>query len=191
MKQRHFENSRNESSTHEVLGAFVWLCREALKGARISSASAIVEQLSEYLAPDSGLNRGQVTLLIEGVSKYAGYQKDLDLFAYSLTRLEVHSLLRDIRRVLRAAGAPLRFSDLVRLVQQNSPTDKQADAELIRACLQAVPDFVNVEDDFWGLENWDRGINDDLVMILRRLGHPAHFSELTRELNRRLPAETQ
>ena len=176
---------------HEVLGAFVWLCQEAIKGARISSASALVAELSEYLAPDSRLNRGQVRLLIEGVSEVRRIP-ERPRSSSSIRSLGLKSILvlHDIRRVLRAAGAPMRFSDLVRswcnrTVQQTN----KSDAELIRACLQAVPDFVNVEDDFWGLENWDRGINDDLVMILRRLGHPAHFSELTRELNGRLPAD--
>lgn len=176
---------------HEVLGAFVWLCQEAIKGARISSASALLAELSEYLPPDSRLNRGQVRLLIEGVSECARYQAGLDLFVYALTRLEVHFILHAIRRVLRAAGAPMRFSNLVGLMQQNSPIERKVDAELIRTCLQAVPDFVNVEDDFWGLESWERHIGDNLVMILRRLGHPAHFSELARELNERLPTDTR
>ncbi len=176
---------------HEVLGAFVWLCQEAIKDARIVSASALLVELSEYLPPDSSLTRGQVMLLIEGVNGCARYQKDTDVLMYAPTRIEVSLALDNIRRILRTAGAPIRFPDLVRVMQQSTSTGQQADADLIRACLQAIPDFVNVEGDFWGLESWERHIGDDLVMILRRLGRSAHFTELAKELNGRLPDDTR
>ncbi len=176
---------------HEVLGAFVWLCKEAIITARITSASTLVAELCEYLAPNNHLNRGQIRLLVEGIGELARYQEDLDLFAHALTRLEVHSALRKIRRALRIAGAPIRFSDLVSLMQQGSPTSEQVDVNLVRALLQAVPDFINVEEDFWGLESWEGHINDDLVVVLRKLGRPAHFSELAREVNGRLPADAR
>ena len=179
---------RGQLRVHETLSTFVWLCERILEHTGLISGPTLLAELAGHLSPNSKPTLTQVILLLDGVAEAAHYIEGYDIFlSRALPRNAPESWVRIINHALRKAGAPMRFDDLVRAIAQGTGSEAASSAEVVARCLEAIPDFINVEDDYWGLVSWEGHITDDLVMILRRLGRPAHYGELAELLNERLP----
>ena len=61
--------------------------------------------------------------------------------------------------------------------------------ETLFACLQAHPDFAKCEDGSYSLKKWENKIFDEIVLALRELGEPTHYSEITRKTNNLLSSD--
>lgn len=102
----------------------------------------------------------------------------------------VLSIYLAIRNYINTSMAPVSFAKLSEFSQREfntiSPDDK-----LLLTILENHPDFVQTENGDWGLQRWRNKLFDDLVIVLRELGRPAHFTELTNLVNQRLDIDKQ
>ncbi|MCX6032959.1 MAG: hypothetical protein NT169_27190 [Chloroflexi bacterium] len=55
--------------------------------------------------------------------------------------------------------------------------------EFILACIRANEKIVQREDGSFALETWDRHWQDDIVLVLRRLGQPTHYAVIADAIN--------
>lgn len=184
---RGLHELRRQLRSHEVLGAFVWLSRMSLQRDPLKHAATLLAELSAYLPANAQLTRGQLRLLLEGVAEAVHYRDNKDVFVSLTSPFDVDILIGTLRSTLYRARAPMRLAELADAVQRKWLGNAVPTIDQIATCLAAAPEFVNVEEDYWGLDYWNRHISNDIVMILRRLGRPAHYHELTELLNARLP----
>ena len=99
-----------------------------------------------------------------------------------------------IMEVLKAAKAPIgqdtlqdRFqvSDFYRL-HRAELTDT-----FLRACLRTHPNVEHRGDGLLGLTVWAKHRIDDIIMAMRQISHPAHYTEITELVNKLLPEDMQ
>lgn len=60
-----------------------------------------------------------------------------------------------------------------------------------RACLRTDADLIEQEPGVYVRRQWDNHIIDNIVVALRQIGEPAHFTRIATEVNRQLPADGQ
>lgn len=102
----------------------------------------------------------------------------------------VSSILITIQNYVQDSMAPISVETLVKSCAESFP-ENPPDTSLVQALLEYHGDFVQVETGEWGLEKWRKRLYDDLVLVLRELGRPAHFTEITDMVNTRLPENEQ
>ncbi len=61
---------------------------------------------------------------------------------------------------------------------------------LARACLR-TDEFIEREPGVYGRRRWENRITDDIIVVLREIGEPAHFSIIADAVNQRLPHDRQ
>jgi DNA-directed RNA polymerase delta subunit len=192
IEQKALKQLAAELNKNEVMQAFIWLCRQIVDHAQVIVSDSLAEQLAGQIGSGDSIPVPHICFLAESLAKQVYYLEPLDLFvSLDLAVPKVEELLRIIRQVLAKAKAPMRIADLWNAVQLDNNTDELPKEEILVICLQANPEFMNVGDDYWGLTRWEKNIVDDLVMVLRDLDHPAHFRELTKLVNQRLPEDQQ
>lgn len=59
----------------------------------------------------------------------------------------------------------------------------------ILACLKADPEIEQTSTGLYALEKWSRTRLDEMIIVLREIGHPAHYKEITEKTNLLLPPE--
>jgi len=99
---------------------------------------------------------------------------------------------RRLVRILAAEYAPLCKEELLSRFKATPWYQTHADDlsdEFILACLRASKEITCCGEDTYGLERWERHYQDDIILALRRLGQPAHYSEIAQAINATLPDE--
>jgi RNA polymerase sigma factor (sigma-70 family) len=99
---------------------------------------------------------------------------------------------RHLANILTAEYAPLCEEDILNRFKATSWYQARADElrdEFILACLHASQAIVCCDEDIYGLEKWERHYQGDIIVALRRLGQPAHYSEIAQAINEKLPPE--
>jgi RNA polymerase sigma factor (sigma-70 family) len=99
---------------------------------------------------------------------------------------------RRLTSILAAEYAPLCEDDLLTRFKATSWYQARADElrdEFILACLHVSEAIVCCDEDTYGLERWERHYQDDIILALRRLGQPAHYTEIAKAINKGLPPE--
>lgn len=99
---------------------------------------------------------------------------------------------KQLLEILRAVGAPLDQSDLIeRFLQSKLYSEKKlqhlVSEKFIVACLSTDDRFEKVDDHQWRLTRWQKQRVDEIVMALRKLGKPSHFTEIAKVANEMLP----
>lgn len=61
----------------------------------------------------------------------------------------------------------------------------------VRACLRTSDDLVEQEPDVYARRQWENRITDNVVVALRQIGEPAHFTTITEAVNRQLAPDQQ
>lgn len=108
----------------------------------------------------------------------------------------VSSVTKAVIKILMKYHAPLSFEDLknyLHKIQWNKEfQNKEVLAtEFLRALLSTDDRFEEVSDDRWALTRWRKSRTDEIVMALRKLGKPSHFTEIAEVSNEMLPLEQQ
>jgi DNA-directed RNA polymerase alpha subunit/DNA-binding CsgD family transcriptional regulator len=104
----------------------------------------------------------------------------------------VHEINRQTVSILNSAHAPLSEVELLSRFKSGS-WFKAHVGELtdgfILACTR-VTDRISCSDDgSYGLESWTRHFLDDIILAMRRMGTPAHYTEISESVNAMLPED--
>jgi len=103
---------------------------------------------------------------------------------------------KELINILKKYHAPLSYKDLEEHLfktkwYQEFPDKKLLSTEFLRACLSTDERFDELQDDLWALAQWRKSRTDELVMALRKLGEPSHFTDIARVANELLPPAQQ
>jgi DNA-directed RNA polymerase delta subunit len=99
---------------------------------------------------------------------------------------------RELLAILQAVHAPLPQAVLVDRLTETEWYAELGDKdclsrEFIIACLSTDDRFEETEDSQWGLTRWRKHRIDEIVIALRQLGKPSHFTEIAKITNEMLP----
>jgi RNA polymerase sigma factor (sigma-70 family) len=156
------------------------------------TAASLGESLAAVVDVADIHSPGMARLLLATQSEFVEVKK---IAAWALCDSPV-KLIPEINRrlasILAAEYAPLCEGDLVSRLKATSWYQARADElsnEFILACLRASEAIVCCDGDSYGLERWDRHYQDDIVVALRCLGQPTHYSDIAKAINEGLPPE--
>jgi len=131
--------------------------------------------------------------LISSLTNAVEWMSRLD--ACALTRFPlgmVRVINRELVAVLEAAYVPTLVEDLL-VAFKNTRVYECHHAELedafILACLRAHPQIEIDEDGLCSLEKWNRHRLQKIVLALKQIGEPAHYSVIAERANAMLPVE--
>jgi hypothetical protein len=91
---------------------------------------------------------------------------------------------------LTAERAPLTKNVLLARLKATPWYQKHASQlsdAFILACINVSEKIICRDDACYGLEKWQRHYLDDIIVALRRLSQPAHYSEIAETINASLP----
>jgi DNA-directed RNA polymerase alpha subunit len=129
--------------------------------------------------------QGAVRLLLGTSEKYS---KIKGIQAWCLPHLSNLVSLVGIETVsiLRQALAPIAVDKLLQRFRQTQLFKDHHDElndRFVVACIRINEKIVQLEDGSLGLETWDHHWQDDIVLALRRLGQPAHYTAIADTIN--------
>ncbi len=104
----------------------------------------------------------------------------------------VQPVSKQLVQILQAVSAPLPQVDLIeRLIQSKLYSEDKiqhlVSTRFIMACLSTDDRFEEIEGNQWGLTRWRKRRTDEIVMALRKLSKPSHFTEIAKVANEMLP----
>jgi len=88
---------------------------------------------------------------------------------------------KELRRILAEVRVPLSTEEL--LARFDIDKYERADEAFILACARKSESIVQRNDGTWGLKKWERGYHYQVIEALRRLGYPAHYTEIAEVIN--------
>jgi RNA polymerase sigma factor (sigma-70 family) len=177
----------------EIIWAFLYYCGELILEAGVTSSAALAREVSEQVAIDLEHPFGAIIFLLE-TSEKAHWSKSTGLLiSPKIPLAKIDTIVASVRYQLTKAKAPMRLMALVEGLDGLSKREHllPETQQLVRKCLEAASDIINVEEDYWGLSAWESRTLDDTVMVLRKLDRPAHFTEITELVNKRLDKAQQ
>jgi RNA polymerase sigma factor (sigma-70 family) len=128
---------------------------------------------------------GAVRLLLGSSEKYT---KIKGMQAWCLPHLSTLIPLVNMESInlLREALAPISAEEIIHRFRQiqfyKEHSDELSD-KLVLACIRLNEKIVEQEDGKFGLEAWERHWQDDIVLALRRLGQPMHYTAIADAIN--------
>lgn len=134
-----------------------------------------------------------IRLLSKTWGEFTGHKKEA-LWVWAnknSVRLDIQA---QIVRVLRSTKAPMSEKELLDHLRRSEfyhLHKSELSASLLKVCLRTHPDLEHREDGLVGLATWAKHRIDDIIMALRRIGHPMHYSEITEMANKLLPPDMQ
>ncbi|HID61519.1 MAG TPA: hypothetical protein EYP49_02055, partial [Anaerolineae bacterium] len=99
-----------------------------------------------------------------------------------------------LKGLLKADHAPLPISVLLQRFENTRFCQEQGTkwpTEFVEACLRADPNIEISNDGLCALVSWGSTRLDEIVLAMRQMGHPAHFTEIARAANELLPPDKQ
>ena len=188
---KHLKQIRRRASSDERLQALLHFCQEMVDQHGVIRLDTLLIEISDQLCMDISDCSWVIPLLLSECDR-THYSKTLGLLvSHKIAHDSIEGLMASMKATLKAEKAPLRLDDFLQrtAVQNQLAAIPFPHERLLTTCLEASSDFVEVEDGYWALASWDGKLVDDIVMVLRKLGHPAHFREITELVNVRLGNE--
>lgn len=178
-----------------IVQPLVEVIRKALAEAGgICTEVQLGEVLTETIKVERVNPQGVVRLLLSTQDEFAEVR---GLQSWGFKRLPLH-LCAEIGRIaleiLAATYAPLSKEELLDRFKATHWYQEHADQlndAFILACININGKIVYNDDGHFGLEIWSRRYQDDIILALRKLGRPAHYSEIAAAINATLPKEQQ
>ena len=102
-------------------------------------------------------------------------------------QIQVASIQSQIRKLLKSMP-PMDKSAFIDQLRRINPDLSE---EFLVACLRTHPDLDIRDDGAFVYKNWARNRTGVIIQALRQIGRPAHYTEITEEVNRILPEEME
>lgn len=196
IESRALTRLRNSAKKDGVLQAFYAYIAEEMKAqAGLMSVQQICETVAGMIDIGEIHIDGAISLLLSLESdQFIEIQKNQCWGLKGLPLHMVKPVSDQLVRILRKVRAPLFKTDLLeRCIGSKWYSDNKLHGsisrEFIEACLLADGRFEQVVDDQWGLVQWKGKRTDKIIMALRELGRPSHYTEIAEVTNRMLPPE--
>ena len=194
IENRAINKLRYPSRQRCVLPLVELLRQVAMQAGGLVTEAYLGESLAEVVDAADINPPGVARLLLATQPEFVEVKK---IEAWALSDLPIR-LIPEINRrlasILAVECAPLCEGDLLGCFKATSWYRARADElrdEFIVACLHASETIVCLDENTYGLERWERHSQDDIILALRRLGQPAHYSEIAKAINEGLPPERQ
>jgi len=104
----------------------------------------------------------------------------------------ITAINRQMVGILASAHAPLSEAELLNSFKSTDWYQVHAGEltdEFVLACVRINDKIVCCNNGCYGLENWGRHYQDDIILAIRRLGKPAHYTEIAEAVNAILPPD--
>jgi RNA polymerase sigma factor (sigma-70 family) len=180
-------------SQRYIVQSLVQFVREVLlEGGGVGTETQISETVSEAIDIGAVDPQGVVRLLLSIHDEFAEIKKER---AWGLTDLPLESVAKINRYavdLLAAERAPLTKDELLarlKVMPWYQEHASQLSDAFILACINVSEKIICREDESYGLEKWQRHYLDDIIVALRRLSQPAHYSEIAETINASLPED--
>jgi DNA-directed RNA polymerase alpha subunit len=174
-----------------VVQSLVQFVREVLlEAGGVSTETQISEAVAEDMDIDEIDPQGVVRLLLSIYNEFVEIKEErawglADLPLESVAKINKYAL-----ELLAAERAPLTKDELLARLKGlpwYQEYVSQLDDAFILACINVSAKIICRDDGCYGLEKWQRYYQDDIIVALRRLGRPAHYSEIAGMVNASLP----
>lgn len=178
------------------LRLFRLVCREYVDTVRVTTVENMAQHLADKISVcDIDQLVSLLTYSIEQVfdadeTRFAVVVEKHLICAKALGADLVSNVHSALRSYLDRSMAPLRIERLVSFATAQF-SNGSVDERVVQGILENHPDFTQIETGEWALVRWRNHIFDDIIIALRALGRPAHFSEITRHINARVPENEQ
>lgn len=192
IQNRALRRLKHATRLRPLVPLFEYLASILEDAGGVMPESALAEAIAERISIGEIDAQGSVRLLLSATAKFA---EITGFAAWGLSNRPlklVPQLNQQICRLLRAARVPLSLTELLdglRATAWYQGCEVEMDDAFIFACIQVNDKVTCREDGSYGLECWDRHYTDDLILALRKLGEPAHYSVIAEAVNAMLPPE--
>jgi DNA-directed RNA polymerase alpha subunit len=152
-----------------------------------------VAAVASQLAPEGVDGLALMRLLSEVSEEFTRYNR-AGVWARGV---DIHLILdvqSKIAATLKAAKAPMKPEDIVLRLQENwyyHILRFEISEAFLRACVRTHPNLDHHGDESVGLASWAKHRLDEVILALRQIGQPAHYSEITEAVNKFLPEDMQ
>lgn len=194
--QRDINKIRNAFRSSPLLLALPDLAKQFIDSNKIISEADLVAQIESQIASDNTAQFGNLMRFIisEVINDPIGTLFSGNIWISSkLPSGIAEDVIIQTTNFLKQKMAPMRIPEIERhlLNSIKLPDGFDLTTDFIVTCLDSEPQLECVEEYYWGLTRWDNKTYDDIVMVLRELGRPAHFTEVARLVNERLSGKEQ
>lgn len=170
------------------------LCKKYVEEVRVTTIENLVIYVASKLATQdtnhlSNLLRFINYEIFDDEQQRFGLMVEKTLICYPEIGADyVLSVYLAVRNYLNTNMAPMSLMKIFEFTNQEF-VDNPPDEKILCGILELHPDFVQVDNGDWGLEQWRKKLFDDIIIVLREIGRPAHFTELTSLVNQRLTVD--
>ncbi len=180
-------------STRRIVRPLVEHLRQAISRAGgLATEIYLSEALTEIVKVGNVNPQGMARLLLV---THDGFVKTKCAQVWALSSLPfdlIPNVSQRLVKILSAERVPLCREELLRRFKTTSFYKAQSDKltdEFILACICANDKLIYRGNNVYGLKKWERHYQDDIILALRRLGQPAHYSEIAKSINEGLLLE--
>jgi hypothetical protein len=194
--QRDMNKIRNVYRSSPTLISLAYLAKEHIDANKVVNDASLVTEIGLHLNSNRmGSLQNLLRLLFDEIVDF-NIGVTLANRIWISTELPlgiVQKVIINTVDFLAEKMAPVHVSDIQQHLVENIdlPDDFVLSIDFLITCFDAEPQIEAVGDEYWGLTRWQGKTYDDIVMVLRELGKPLHFTEIARLVNERLSAENQ
>jgi len=146
----------------------------------------LVAALAEIIDLGDVNPQGVVRLLLISYGEVAEIKKLESWGLHSLPLELVLEINQQIAKILAVGYVPLSRDELLSRFKSTLLYQTHVDElndEFILGCIRLSEKIVCRDDGCYGLERWERQYQDNIILALRRLGRPAHYTEIAEAVN--------
>ena len=107
---------------------------------------------------------------------------------------QIYPIFAKSVEILIKKRAPISIHELTKefkTTQYYDQNGKNLSDEFISACILANPEIEITSSGYLGLGKWSNSRTDELILALREIGQPAHYSDIAKKANSLLPLNQQ
>ncbi len=187
---------RRSTQQNRLLRHIRALCKQYIEDASVTTIEKLVTYVADAIATQDadqlvGLLRFINDEVLDDDQQRFGLTVEKTLICDTKLGADyVLSVYLAIRNYLNTNMAPMSLTKLFEFTNRQF-ADNPPDQKIVCGILELHPDFGQMDNGDWGLHRWRKKLFDDMVIVLRELGRPAHFTELTSLVNQRLATDEQ
>lgn len=171
------------------------ICEDYLADCLISTNEGVVHNLIDQMAIEDLDKFLSILVFLNDEVFKADSQFGLRLnksllCAKTLDTNFIWQLIIRIKNHIQDKMSSISIEELHNVMMSYFP-DSKISRQLVEVLLNNYPDFAQDETGNWALEKWKKHFYDEIVLVLRELKRPAHFSEITQLLMARFENETK
>lgn len=194
---RQIENKNIQRLRHpkhnDFVNSIVAIVASAFEQSGTIMTDDEISKVADQFAPTGISSLGVMRLLSETSEEFKRYNK-AGVWVWGDQSEHLLDTQSAIVEVLKAARAPISQDVFLNRFQASDfyrHHKAKVEHPFLEACLRTHPNVEHREDGLLGLTAWAKHRTDDIIMALRQIGHPAHYTEIAELVNNLLPEDMQ